>query len=51
VLPSHPDLIAWKDFVPCPPVAAFIVGFVLYALLMQIGVTTRKLEMPPHPAE
>jgi len=35
------------DFqMPCPPVAAIIVGFVLYALLSLIGLRTRTLEMP-----
>jgi cytosine permease len=41
------------DFVPClkgtipaPPVAAFIVGFVLYAVLAQVGLLTRTLKMP-----
>jgi len=32
--------------IPCPPVAAFIVGFVLYALLAKAGVQTRTLKMP-----
>jgi cytosine permease len=32
--------------IPCPPVAAFIVGFVLYAVLAKIGVQTRLLKMP-----
>lgn len=31
---------------PCPPVAAIIVGFVLYFILASIGLTSRKLEMP-----
>jgi len=31
---------------PCPPVAAILVGFVLYAVLAKIGLTTRQLEMP-----
>ena len=30
--------------IPCPPVAAFIVGFVLYAILVTIGVKTKTLE-------
>ena len=35
------------DFkVPCPPVAAIIVGFVLYALFAQLGMVSRTLEMP-----
>ncbi|MHB8899429.1 MAG: hypothetical protein ACYC6Y_11830 [Thermoguttaceae bacterium] len=36
------------DFqMPCPPVAAIIVGFVLYALLAKAGLQSRQLEMPP----
>jgi cytosine permease len=31
--------------VPCPPVAAFIVGFVLYLILAKIGLQSRTLEM------
>jgi cytosine permease len=45
-----PDLIAWKDFVPAPPVAAFIVGFVLYLGLSLIGARTKTLDMPQSPA-
>jgi len=44
-----PDLAEWKDFVPASPVAAFIVGFVLYLVLSVIGVRTRTLEMPKSP--
>ena len=32
--------------VPCPPVAAFIVGFVLYAILAKIGLQSRTLPLP-----
>ena len=32
--------------VPCPPVAAFIVGFVLYYLLAKAGMESETLEMP-----
>jgi cytosine permease len=32
--------------VPCPPVAAFVVGFVVYLILAGIGLQTRTLEMP-----
>jgi cytosine permease len=31
---------------PCPPVAAILVGFVLYLVLAKVGLTTRQLEMP-----
>jgi cytosine permease len=35
------------DFqVPCPPVAAIIVGFVLYMILASVGLTSKQLEMP-----
>ncbi|MFZ1934732.1 MAG: hypothetical protein WCB27_25265 [Thermoguttaceae bacterium] len=32
--------------IPAPPVAAFIVGFVLYAVLAKVGIQTRLLKMP-----
>ncbi len=32
---------------PCPPVAAIIVGFVLYIVFAQLGLVSRTLEMPP----
>jgi cytosine permease len=41
-----PHLADWKDYVPVPPVAALVVGFVLYLVLSLIGIRTRKLEMP-----
>lgn len=31
---------------PCPPVAAIIVGFVLYLVLAKIGLESRSLDMP-----
>jgi cytosine permease len=35
------------DFqMPCPPVAAIIVGFVLYLILAKVGLESRTLEMP-----
>lgn len=47
---------AWNGFfagllgshfqMPCPPVAAIIVGFVLYLLLAMIGLQSRSLPMP-----
>jgi cytosine permease len=40
-----PNLAAWKDFVPVPPVAAMIVGFALYLLLSAIGARTKILDM------
>jgi cytosine permease len=32
--------------IPCPPVAAFIIGFVLYAVLAKLGLQSRTLKMP-----
>ena len=32
--------------IPCPPVAAFVVGFVLYYLLAKAGMESATLEMP-----
>ena len=42
-----------RGIVPAPPVAAFVVGFVLYWLLAGIGLQSRTLEMPAEsvPAE
>jgi hypothetical protein len=31
---------------PCPPVAAIVVGFVLYIVLAKVGLTSKQLEMP-----
>jgi cytosine permease len=41
-----PGCEALKGQVPCPPVAAFIVGFVLYIILAKIGLQSRTLQMP-----
>ncbi|MCL4201064.1 MAG: hypothetical protein KJ000_01125 [Pirellulaceae bacterium] len=35
-----------KGVIPCPPVAAFVVGFVLYFLLAKAGMESKSLEMP-----
>jgi len=32
--------------IPCPPVSAFVVGFVLYYLLAKAGLESKKLDMP-----
>jgi len=32
--------------IPCPPVSAFIVGFVLYYVLAKAGMESKKLDMP-----
>ncbi len=44
------DFIPGMVKVPCPPVAAFVVGFVLYLILASAGLQSRKLEMPETPA-
>lgn len=41
-----PGLESLGGKVPCPPMAAFIVGFVLYILLAKIGMQGKTLEMP-----
>ncbi|MGB4727044.1 MAG: cytosine permease [Thermogutta sp.] len=40
------DLLLGTSYVPCPPVAAFIVGFVLYAILALAGLESELLPMP-----
>jgi cytosine permease len=37
---------ALEGKIPAPPVAAFLIGFVLYAVLAKIGLQSRTLEMP-----
>jgi len=39
------DFIPGMFYVPCPPVAAFAVGFVLYVALSAVGLRTKTLEM------
>ena len=51
LLDKLPMLITGKPLhdpftMPCPPVAAIIVGFVLYWLLAMIGLRSRNLPMP-----
>jgi cytosine permease len=41
-----PGLESLAGKIPCPPVAAFIVGFVLYVILAKIGLQSKTLEMP-----
>ena len=41
-----PGLESLAGKVPCPPVAAFIVGFVLYIVLATIGLQSKTLDMP-----
>jgi cytosine permease len=43
---AMPHLADWKDYVPVPPVAAMVVGLVLYLVLSLLGARSRKLEMP-----
>ena len=35
-----------SDVIPCPPVSAFIVGFVLYYVLAKAGLESKVLDMP-----
>ena len=44
--PWIPALAGVKGLVPVPPVAAFIVGFLLYFILAKIGLTSQKLDLP-----
>ena len=46
-----PGLEGLAGKVPCPPVAAFIVGFLLYLVLAKIGLQSRTLEMPAAKAQ
>jgi cytosine permease len=41
-----PPIAFYGDVVPCPPVAAFLVGFILYYILALIGLQSRTLDMP-----
>ncbi len=41
-----PAMADYRGMVPVPPVAAFIVGFVLYYLFAKLGLESKKLEMP-----
>jgi cytosine permease len=41
-----PAMAPWKLNVPCPPLAAIVVGFVLYIILAKAGLLSRSLEMP-----
>jgi hypothetical protein len=43
---TFPHLTDYKDFIPIPPVTAFLVGFVLYMVLAVAGFRTRKLFSP-----
>jgi len=41
-----PGLESLAGKIPCPPLAAFIVGFVLYLILAKAGLESKTLEMP-----
>jgi cytosine permease len=43
---KFPHLADYQDYIPVPPVTAFVVGFALYVVLSVIGVRTRKLLTP-----
>ncbi len=48
VLSKTPE--EYADVIPCPPMAALIVGFVLYLILAKAGLESAKLEMPQEEA-
>jgi cytosine permease len=41
-----PSLAKWAGIIPVPPLAAFIVGFVVYVIVAKAGLESRKLAMP-----
>ena len=43
---TFPHLADYQDYIPVPPVTAFVVGFALYVVLSVVGVRTRKLLTP-----
>jgi cytosine permease len=43
---QFPALADLHDLVPVPPVAAFIVGFVVYLVLAKLGLESQSREMP-----
>ncbi|MCX5654183.1 MAG: cytosine permease [Planctomycetota bacterium] len=46
-----PGLEQLAGKVPCPPVAAFVVGFILYVLLAKAGLQSKSLPMPAAAAQ
>ena len=46
VIAKIPGLTGLSGKIPCPPVAAFIVGLVLYVVLAKMGLESKTLEMP-----
>jgi cytosine permease len=49
IAPWIPAIEAYSGVIPCPPVAAFVVGFLLYFILASVGLRSRTLEMPGQP--
>jgi len=43
---TFPHLADYRDYIPVPPVTAFVVGFVLYVVLSVVGARSRKLLTP-----
>ena len=43
---TFPNLADYQDYIPVPPVTAFLVGFALYVVLSVVGFRTRKLLTP-----
>lgn len=43
---TFPHLGEYQNYIPVPPVTAFVVGFVLYLVLAVAGLRTRKLLTP-----
>jgi cytosine permease len=41
-----PAMADYRGLIPVPPIAAFLVGFVLYYVLAKLGLESKKLEMP-----
>ena len=44
--PTFKGLLGVDFDIPCPPLAAIIVGFVLYMILAKVGMLSQSLEMP-----
>lgn len=46
MIAAKADIPALALHVPCPPVAAIVVGFVLYLILAKVGLVTRTIPLP-----
>jgi cytosine permease len=44
--PTFKGLVGAGFDIPCPPLAAIIVGFVLYMILAKVGMLSQSLQMP-----